>query len=200
MSLVGNSRRPRRVIVSGGIGSGKTTVLRILENLGAVVIEADRIGHEILEPGGPAFGVVAARWPQVVVDGRIDRRRLAAIVFNDSDQLHALEAITHPMIADLIAQRVAAAGSRDIALELPVGGRFDTSDWTRIIVAAPEDVRLARAMARGMEREDAAGRIAAQREQPGWVTAAHAVIENSSSLTALAERVVEVWEQLATAG
>ena len=198
MSLVGNSRRPRRVVVSGGIGSGKTSVLDILEQLGAVVIEADRIGHEILEPGGPAYAAVAERWPQVVVDGMIDRGRLAAIVFSDLDQLRDLEAITHPLITAEISKRVAAAQDQDIALELPVAGDFDVSDWTRIVVAAPEEVRLARAVARGMRRKDVEGRIAAQRGFAGWLAAPDVVIKNSGSLADLEAQVAAIWEQLAT--
>ena len=112
----GNSETPLRVIVSGGIGSGKTTVLRLLERLGAVVVEADRIGHEVLEPGGASYDAVATRWPSVVVEGRIERSLLAAIVFSDLEQLALLESLTHPAIRDEIAIRVAAAWDRDVAL------------------------------------------------------------------------------------
>jgi dephospho-CoA kinase len=163
------------------------------------VIEADRIGHEILMPGGPAFAAVAQRWPQVVVDGAIDRGRLAAIVFSDDDELRELEALTHPLIAAEIARRVAQAGDRDIALELPLGGSFNPSGWTRIVVAAPEEVRLERAVARGMPRDDAADRIATQRGTAGWGAPADVLIENTASLAELEARVAALWEQLAAA-
>jgi len=199
MSHVGNTGRPRRVIVSGGIGSGKTTVLAILARLGAVVIEADRIGHEVLAPEGPAFAAVAQRWPQVVVGGHIDRGRLAAIVFSDGDELEALEGISHPLIFSEIRSRVARAENRDVALELPVGDGFGDGEWTRIVVIAAEEVRRARAVERGMEPEDIAGRIAAQRGDPEWIEEADIVIENNGSFADLEARVVAVWEQLAAA-
>ncbi len=196
MSQVGNTGGPRRVIVSGGIGSGKTTVLGILAQLGAVVIEADRIGHEILAPGGAAFEPVAERWPAVVVDGRIDRGRLAAIVFNDSEELRALERISHPLIAAEIAKRVAEVGDLDVVLGLPVAGGYVGEGWTRIAVTAPQEVRLRRAIARGMDESDVADRMAAQERYSGWLQGGDITIENTGNLAQLEARVKEVWEQL----
>ncbi|MDJ0663601.1 MAG: dephospho-CoA kinase [Acidimicrobiia bacterium] len=196
MSQDGNTRRPRRVIVSGGIGSGKTTVLSILARLGAVVIEADRIGHEILAPGGTAFEHVAQRWPQVVVDGRIDRGGLAAIVFSDSEELRALERISHPLIAAEIARRVAEVDDLDVVLELPVAGGYVDEGWTRIAVTAPEELRLRRSVARGMDESDVADRMTAQERYAGWLDGADITIENTGDLGQLEERVREAWEQL----
>ena len=200
MSDVGNTRGPRRVIVSGGIGSGKTTVLHVLERLGAIVIEADRIGHEILRPGGPAFEPVASRWPQVVVDGHIDRTRLANIVFTDPDELLALEAISHPLIAAEIARRVVAAGDRDVVVEMPVAAELLGPGWTRIVVAAPADLRVERAVARGLDREDVAGSIAAQPTSRQWAETADYVITNIGTVGDLEDNATRVWQELATSG
>lgn len=198
MSDAGNTGRPRRVIVSGGIGSGKTTVMAVLERLGAVVIEADLIGHEILRPDGPAFASVASRWPQVVVEGKIDRGRLASIVFTDPDELQALEAISHPLIAEEITRRVAAAGSRDVVVELPVASDLVGQGWTRIVVDTPADLRIERAVARGMDRTDVAARIASQLRDGEWNERADVVITNEGSVADLESQVLRLWAELAS--
>jgi dephospho-CoA kinase len=191
-----NARRPLRVIVSGGIGSGKTTVTRLLGERGVVVIEADRIGHEILEPGGAAFDVVAGRWPEVVVSGRIERSRLAAIVFSDQEQLAELEAITHPLIGAEIARRVNEAEDRDVVVELPVADDRADSGWIRVVVDAPGAIRETRAVARGMARADVARRLAAQPGRNSWLSRADYVIDNRGSLTDLETQVDELWADL----
>ena len=107
-----STAQPVRIVVVGGIGAGKSTVLARFEELGAMIVETDRIGHDVLEPWGSAFSAVAERWPEVVVDAQIDRSALAAIVFNDADALAELEAISHPAIAREIARRSEDAGDR----------------------------------------------------------------------------------------
>jgi dephospho-CoA kinase len=187
---------PLRLIVSGGIGSGKSTVVDLLGRLGAVVIEADKIGHEILEPGGGAYADIAARWPEVVRDGRIDRARLASIVFSDTAQLEELEALTHPRIAAEIERRVAAAAASDVVVELPLLSDLLGTGWIRVVVDAPPDVRLARAVARGFSEQDAANRIAAQPPGAAWVARAHHVIDNTRSLEDLEQAVMHLWHSL----
>ncbi len=198
MSPDGNAAAPLRVIVSGGISSGKTTVVRKLGRLGAVVIEADRIGHEVLEPGGGAHAAVAARWPAVMVDGRVDRSRLAAIVFNDPVELAALEAISHPLIAAEIHRRVAAAEGRDVVLELPLNSDLAGPGWIWIVVDAPAEVRLDRAVAAGMDRNDAASRMAVQPDRSAWAEAADIIIENRGTIAELESEVERVWAELQT--
>jgi dephospho-CoA kinase len=194
----GNIESPLRVIVSGGIGSGKSTVLRLLEGHGAVVVEADRIGHEILEPDGAAHTVVARRWPSVVVEGRISRPLLAAIVFRDSEQLALLESMTHPAIRDEIAVRVAAAGDRDVVLELPLRSELAGPGWTSVVVDAPEELRTRRSVARGMTEDDVALRLRMQPDREQWAAGAEYVIDNSGSLADLEADVGRVWHALKT--
>ncbi len=191
----GNSA-PLRVLVSGGIGSGKSTVLRTLEAEGVVVIEADRIGHQILEPNGAAFRRVTQRWPAVVVDGRIDRGKLAAIVFNDEEELAALESISHPLIAAEIERRVGEAGDRDVAVELPLASDPAGLGWPRIVVVAPERLRLQRAVRRGMTEEDVAARMANQPDESEWALAGDVTLDNSGSVAELAAAAKRVWASL----
>jgi dephospho-CoA kinase len=188
---------PIRIVLSGGIGSGKSTVARRLAARGAVVVSADELGHRVLEPGGEAFAAVARRWPAAVVEGRIDRRRLAAIVFRDPDELAALEAMTHPAIARRVAAEVTAAGARPVVVELPVLGReIVGGDFLHVLVEAPEEVRLRRVVARGGDPEDAARRIAVQPAPEEWRRWADVVIVNDGDLEELDARVEELWRRL----
>jgi dephospho-CoA kinase len=168
----------------------------MLRDFGAVVIEADRIGHEVLEPGGAASAAVAERWPEVVIDGRIDRGRLASIVFTDVDQLAELEAITHPHIAAEIGRHVAAANGYDVVLELPLASDLAGPGWIRIVVDAPDGMRLKRAVARGMDASDAGSRMAMQPDREEWAGLADVVIDNSGTLEALKLEVRQVWDSL----
>lgn len=192
----GNTETPLRVIVSGGIGSGKSTVLHMLEGFGAVVVEADQIGHEVLEPGGAAYRAVADRWPSVVVGGRIERHLLAAIVFSDAEQLALLESLTHPAIRDEIAVRVATAWDRDVVLELPLHSELAGPGWTRVVVDAPSSLRMRRSVARGMAEDDVANRLAVQPDREHWLSGADFVIENAGGLDELKSEVKRVWECL----
>lgn len=185
-----------RVVVMGGIGSGKSAVGALFRELGAVVIDADRVGHEVLEPDGAAFGAVAARWPATVVNGRIDRAALAAIVFTDTDQLAELEAITHPAIGRTIVERARAAGNQAVVVELPLMRRMLGEEWTWIVVDAPDDLRLARAVARGGDPSDVRRRMAAQPSREEWLAAADRVIDNGGDLDELRSQVRMVWNEL----
>jgi len=189
---------PIRVVLSGGIGAGKSTVADLLGDRGFVVVAADRLGHEVLAPGGEAFAAVARRWPEVVRDGMIDRARLAGIVFADPAALAELESLTHPAIGRRIAAAVAAAGDRPVAVEVPViSSSLVDPAWTRILVDAPPEVRLARAVARGGDPEDVARRMAVQPEPGRWREWADIVIENTGDLDRLAAAVDDVVARLA---
>lgn len=189
--------RPQvKLVISGGIGSGKSVVGARLRELGAVVVEADLVGHEVLEPGGPAYDDVVHEWPQVVRHGAIDRAALAEIVFTDAAALQRLEAITHPAIAEVIRRRVAEATAPVVAVELPVGSDLVGSGWLHLVVEAPEETRVERAVARGMDPADVRRRMAAQPTAEEWREGAQYVILNDGSLADLVAAVDDLWARL----
>ncbi len=184
--------RLRRVVLAGPIGSGKSTVGAMLAARGAEVIEADVMGHAILQPGAEGHAAVAARWPQVVVDGRIDRGRLAAIVFTDARALRVLEALTHPHIAARIDRLAAQAGDAPVVVEMPLTRDILGNGWPRLVVMASAERRLQRAVRRGMDASDARRRMEAQPGEEDWVASADWVIHNDGSPDDL-ERVITQW-------
>ena len=159
------------------------------------MVNADLVGHGVLEPDGPAFDRVSARWPSVVIDGRIDRSRLAEIVFRDPEELAALEAITHPAIVAEIRARVASA-SGVVVVEAPVMLPLDDG-FLRVFVDADETVRIGRAVARGGDEEDIRRRAANQADRGAWLAWADTVIDNDGSEEALREQVDTLWERFA---
>lgn len=187
---------PARIVVCGGIGSGKSAVGGLLAERGFTVIDADRVGHGLLEPGHPVAGRVAARWPQAAVEGRVDRSLLGGMVFADREQLRELEAMTHPEIGRLIRERAARAGKSPAAVELPVlGGLADgllDEGWLRVVVDAPDELRRARLSQRGMAEGDIERRMAVQPPREQWRAAADFLLPNRASLRALEEEVDEL--------
>jgi dephospho-CoA kinase len=184
------------VLLGGGIGSGKSTAAAFFAVLGAAVLSADRAGHAVLEPGGPAAAGVEARWPGVVTGGRIDRAALAAIVFADGAALAELEAITHPAIATLLRAQVAATEARVVMVEMPLPVDLLGPGWRWVVVDAPDGVRLARLLARGLAPEEAARRMAAQPSRGEGVARADLVVENGSDLFHLEAGCRLAWEAI----
>jgi dephospho-CoA kinase len=180
----------------GGIGAGKSTVGSMFGELGARVIDADEVGHEVLEPGGAAFSAVVERWPHVVEGGRVDRAALATVVFTDLDQLAELEAVTHPAIGRTIEARASAADSRAVVVELPLMRRMLGEGWTWVVVDASDETRLNRAVARGGDPQDVKRRMAAQPSRSEWLEAADYIITNDGDLGSLQRQVQAVWGRL----
>lgn len=184
---------PARIMVCGGIGSGKSAAGRLLAQRGFTVIDADRVGHGLLEPGHPVAERVAARWPQATAEGRVDRSLLGGIVFADREQLRELEAMTHPEIGRLIRERAARAGESPAAAELPVLGELAdglrAEGWRRVVVDAPDQMRRARLTQRGMTEGDIERRMAAQPPRGQWRAAADYLLPNRASLRALEREV-----------
>lgn len=185
-----------RWILCGGLASGKSLVRSFLEEAGVETIDSDAIGHEVLEPSGPAHAEVARSWPQVIVDGRVDRSALAGIVFADPAELSRLEMITHPHIFTLIQERAAAVDGI-VVVEMPVLGVLPGEGWRRIVVDARDEVRLQRAVARGMDEADARARISRQPSRAEWLAAADLVIPNHGDEVELRETVTGVLPALA---
>jgi dephospho-CoA kinase len=188
--------------LTGGIGSGKSTVAAMLGALGAFVVDCDALGRQVIEPHGRAYARVVDRFGPDIVrdDGQIDRGALAAIVFRDEKELAALNAISHPAIDAEIADRIAdAAPDQMVVLDMAVlvetdlgAGQYDTV----VVVEAPLEVRLARLAQRGMSEDDARARIASQASDEQRREVADFVIDNAGDIDALRDEVTEVWDAL----
>lgn len=184
-------------LLTGGIGSGKSTIRSMLSKRGALTIDADQVGHQVLEPGGLAHDAVAARWPEVVFDGIIDRKRLADIVFNDASELHALEAISHPAISATLKQWVRDSDADVIIVEMSVPRDFLGVGPSRTIVADVDmSTRRKRLVDKGMPLEDINRRMAAQPDRDGWVERGGWVICTDGTLDDVEYRVDRLWPQI----
>ena len=189
-----------RVGLSGGIGSGKSTVARALARRGAIVIDADAIAREVVEPGQPGLAAVVERFGAEVLDaeGRLDRPKLAALVFDDAAARADLNAIVHPRVAVETARRTAAAPSDAVVvIDVPLLVEAARSGYdVVVIVEAPEPVRLERLIARGMSPEDARRRMAAQASDADRRKVADVVLDNSGSEADLESQIDALWSQL----
>jgi dephospho-CoA kinase len=194
-----------RIGLTGGIGSGKSTVSALLAQRGAVVVDADRIAREVLEPGTPGLAQVVDAFGEAVLatDGSLDRQALAAIVFADPDARAELDGIVHPLVRARTAELVAAVpeGSvvvNDVPLLVETGqqGSYDLV----LVVAADPETRVSRLVHRGLTAEDARARIAAQASDEQRRAVADVVLDNSGTREQLAEQVDRFWtERVASA-
>jgi dephospho-CoA kinase len=190
--------------LTGGICSGKSTVAAMFARLGAAVIDADRVAHELQEPGQPLYEAIVSAFGREVVgeDGRIDRRKLGAMVFADPKARARLEAIIHPAIVEECERRIQEAGTSgaavcllDAALLIESGrqARFDMV----ILVEASEAVQIDRLMARmGLTRDEALQRIRLQMPREEKRRHASLVIENGGPLEETERQVKAAWERL----
>ena len=200
--------RPVHTIgVTGGIGSGKSSAVQILAELGAVVIDADRVGHEVYAPGTVGFDQVVTAFGRDIVgaDGAIDRKRLGAIVFGDPPALGRLNAIVHPLIRDAVAQRVSAArasGRAPIVVEaaLLIEAKWDALvDEVWLVVAQREVIEQRLVSQRGMEPAAVAARMRAQLSDEERRAHAAVVIDNSGSRDQLRKQIERLWRERLTA-
>jgi len=189
--------------LTGNIGSGKSTVGRMLKDRGIPVVDADLVAREVVEPGRPALREIAARFPGAVrQDGSLDRRALAAQVFADASERAALNAITHPRIAEEVAGRMAAlaaAGEKVAVYEaaLIVENGLQQGLDGLIVVTAPPEVQIARLRLRdGMSEDEARARIASQLSAAEKAREATVVIENGGSEADLQAKVGRLIERL----
>lgn len=189
--------------LTGGIGSGKSTVSRLLGDKGATIIDVDQLGREVLLPAGRAHdGVIDEFGPGIVGDdGHIDRAKLAAVVFNDPAALNRLTTVSHPAINAEIADRLDAS-PRDAIVVLDMAilvesflGRGDPEhSYTKVIVVeTPVDLRVERAVARGMKADDVRARINSQATDAERRKVADLVVTNDGDLDALQREVDRVW-------
>jgi dephospho-CoA kinase len=176
-----------RLLITGGIGSGKSTVLELIRITGVAVVSADELGRRALS--GEAFSAVAARWPEVASGGTIDRSALAELVFSDPGALRELEAIVHPFVRRWVGEAVEKAGAAPLAVETPVPHIVEGGAWTVVVVDAVPEVRRARLRQRGVEDVDIDRRLAAQRPRGEWLAMAGIVVDNSGDLEELKANV-----------
>jgi dephospho-CoA kinase len=187
--------------LTGGVGSGKSTVSALLAEHGAVVIDADAIAREVVENGTPGYDAVVAAFGVRIVapNGQLDRPALAAIVFNDEAARGTLNAIVHPLVAVRSTELVEAAPPGavivyDVPLlvESNMAAGFDAV----VVVEAAEQTRIDRLIGRGMPEDDARARMRAQASDEERRAVAHEVISNDGTREALAEQVDELWGRL----
>lgn len=186
--------------LTGGIGSGKSTVARALAERGAVVVDADVIAREVVEPGTPGFDAVVARFGRDVVaaDGTLDRAALAKVVFGDDSARIDLNGIVHPLVAEATQQRVAAAGPGSVVVaDVPLLVEAARSGYDLVVVVeAPEDIRLERLASRGVAVDDARRRMAAQASDAERRAVADVVLDNGGTPADLEEHIDRLWIDL----
>ncbi|QIR69702.1 MULTISPECIES: dephospho-CoA kinase [Kocuria] len=189
-----------RVGLTGGIASGKSTVSRRLSELGALVVDADAIARALQEPGEPGYEAMVAHFGERIVQpdsGALDRAAVAAIVFDDPEQLAALNGIIHPLVRRETARLVSEVPPGGVVVhDIPLlveTGQYGTMDEV-LVVQAPEDERVRRMVEdRGMSPEDARRRIAAQATDEQRRAVATAVLDNSTTIEDLLAQVDEWW-------
>lgn len=189
--------------LTGGIGTGKSTVAGILRELGAEVIDADEGARAVVEPGTPGLArVVAAFGQEVLADGHLDRPRLARRVFEDPEALARLNAIVHPLVREWTAERVGtavAAGRAVVVQDIPLlfennlGGLFEAT----ILVWVPESLQVERLVAgRGFSERDARARVASQLPIDSKRQRATHLIDNSGTPAETRVQVERLWTEI----
>jgi len=189
--------------LTGGIGSGKSTVSAMLEVKGAVVVDADRIVRELQQPGQPVFdAMVEAFGPGIVAaDGTLDRQAVADLVFNDAEKLKTLNGIVHPAVGARIMERLAELADTDevVILDIPLlveKGGYETGGT--IVVDVDPEVAVQRLVEnRGFDADDARARMAAQATREQRLEKATVVLDNSGSVEDLERQVDDLWERIA---
>jgi dephospho-CoA kinase len=188
--------------LTGGIGSGKSTVAQLLAERGAWVVDADQAARVVVAPGMPALDAIVERFgPEVLdADGRLDRTALGRLVFADDAARSDLERITHDHIAAEMVRRIGEAPPDAVVVcDVPLMAEKAAARARYpfvIVVEAPREVRLARLEARGLPRADAEARMAAQVSDETRRKVANIVIDNSGNQAALDRQVDDLWTEL----
>jgi dephospho-CoA kinase len=188
--------------LTGGIGSGKSTVSALLAERGAEIIDADRIAREVVLPGTPAWCKIRDHFgPEVLLaDGYIDRAALAGKVFADPAKLALLNQITHPEIFARIADRLEELHGRDVVVVLDAALLLETGLAQRVdmvlVTHSPKELRVERLAVRGLGSQQTKARMASQLSEDERIAHADLVIDNSGSLEDLVEQVDDAWREL----
>lgn len=191
-----------KVGLTGGIGAGKSEVSRLLASYGAVIVDADKIAREVVEPGTPGLAAVVEEFGTEILTptGTLDRPKLGAVVFGDPEKLKALNAIVHPLVGARSAELEAAAGQDAVVVHdvplLTENGLAPLYDLVIVVDATPEAQLDRLVRLRGMNADEAKARMGAQASREQRLAVADIVIDNDGPLDALEPQVREVWERL----
>ncbi len=188
----------RTVGLTGAIGSGKSTVARLLAERGAVVLDADAVTRDLQRPGQPVHRRIVQRFgPEVVgPGGALDRPALAGIVFSDGAALADLEALVHPEVHAVMDERLAALAGTEAVVVLDVPLLLESGDYEVggvVVVDCPTEVVMRRLVERGMAEADARARLARQVSREERLARSDVVIDNSGALDALGPQVAGAW-------
>ena len=193
----------RIIGLTGGIGSGKTTVAERLRQKGAFIVGADKVAREVVEPGQPALAELAEAFDGVITaEGVLDRAELARQAFATPEATQQLNNITHPRIRERTDELFATAreeGREVVVYDMPLlieNGETEAVD-TVLVVDTPDETRVSRLVdSRGLDEDDARRRIAAQIDRDTRLAAADVVLDNSGDVEALIDQVDRFWEQV----
>jgi dephospho-CoA kinase len=196
------------IALTGGIASGKSTIAARLAELGAVVVDADVLSREVVEPGEPALEAIRAAFGDDVLqpDGRLDRPALGRVVFSDETARQRLNGIVHPAVVRRSHELFEAAVARDphavVVYDVPLIDARGVGEFERIVVAdAPAEARRRRLVdLRGMTEDDARARIAAQLDDEARRALASDLIDTGGSLEHTIEQTDELWRRLTSGG
>ena len=190
--------------LTGGIGSGKSTVAKVLEERGATVLSADIIGHEVYTPGRPAWQEIVNEFGREVVadDGTIDRKKLGAIVFSDPRHLAALNSIVHPRLKDMMRERLAALDREGIEITVLEAALLFEAKWDDLanevwVTAVAPEIAAGRTSQRGGLPEDQVlERIKSQMSNEERTRNAQVVIDADCDLEGTRRQALDAWEKL----
>ena len=188
------------VALTGGIGSGKTTVGDIFSELGAVVIDSDQLARAVLERGSKGFDLVLAKFGDAILtNGELDRSLLATLVFNDSQKRSELESITHPLIRQSFAEIISSLPRESIVInQIPL--LFESKGAYKfdhiITISAPEELRIERLKNRGLGLSDIKKRIEAQASDVERESISNSIIRNDEDELHLRNQVESTWLEL----
>jgi dephospho-CoA kinase len=188
------------IALTGGIGSGKSTVASEWVRLGAIEIDADQLAREVVEPGQPGLAALVAEFGEQVLDetGHLNRTKLAEISFSDSETRKRVESLLHPLIQELAAQRTKLNSQGVIVYTIPL--LVETQSPLRfdkvVTISCPESIRIERLLARGMSREDVIRRIASQATDAEREARSDVVIDSNCTLPELLSRARDVYKAL----
>ncbi len=191
--------------LTGGIGTGKSTVAQVLQEQGAPVLSADLVGHEVYLPGRPGYHEISKEWPQVIAaDGTIDRKKLGAIVFSDPRELAKLNSITHPRMKGMMREKLVEhnrKGDKIVILEAALLLEASWDDLTNEIwvTVTPPEIVAARVSERsGLAPEQVMERIRAQMTNEARIKRANKVIDTSGDMESTREQALKLWQELQT--